>query len=33
MLTFICGMWTGAGIVLAFWAGAIVQERGISRGR
>ena len=27
MLTFIGGMWLGAGIVLAFWAWSIVQER------
>ena len=33
LLTFISGMWLGAGIVMAFWVGAIVQERGISRGR
>ena len=33
LLTFIGGMWLGALIVMAFWAGAIIQERGISRER
>lgn len=33
LLTFIGGMWLGAGIVMAFWAGAIIQERGISKVR
>lgn len=33
LLTFIGGMWLGALIVMAFWAGSIIQERGLCKER
>jgi hypothetical protein len=33
LLTFISGMWLGAGIVMAFWAGAIWNERSMAKER